>query len=139
MFILARPFDQGTHGFGLGRSGIGVEHQHAMGLQALRAVNRQQPHRARIGAPRSAHARPLHRPHKRIGREVATAIELQGRSEQRAQIGQHRVALRDHAGRCKARVHVGVFVDRLQGVVRRQYLHQTTVFEQAHRSGLQRR
>ncbi|MNV44181.1 hypothetical protein D3C71_1359300 [compost metagenome] len=128
--LLARPVHQHTHGLGFLRAGVGVEQQHAVGLQPLGAVHRQQANGLRIGPARRAHAALLHGPHKRIGREVAAAVVLQRCRQQRAQVGLHCLTLGDRDSSGEAGKHVAVLVDGMQRIVRRQATHPVLVLNQ---------
>ena len=135
--LFARPVHQHTHGFGLLRAGVGVEQQHAARFQPLGAVHGEQAHRLRIHPAGRAHAAFFHGAHKGIGREVAPAVVLQRGREQRAQIGQHRHALRGGRSGGKAGQYVGVLVDGVQRIVRRQSVHPGLVSDQIGRWCLQ--
>jgi len=128
--LLARPIHQHAHGLCFLRAGVGVEQQHAVGLQPLGTVHRQQADGLRIGPAGRAHAALLHGPHKRIGREVAAAIVLQRCRQQRAQVGLHRLALGDWGSSGEAGQHVAVLVDGMQRIMRRQATHPGLVLGQ---------
>ena len=128
--LLAGPVHQHAHGFGLLRAGVGVQQQHAIGLQPLGPVHRQQSDGLRIGPAGGAHSALLHGAHKRIGREVAAPVVLQRSGQQRTQVGLHGLALGDGRGGGKAGQHVAVLVDGVQRIVRRQALHPALVLKQ---------
>ena len=83
-------------------------------------MNRQQPDRLAADRSRCLGAAGLERAHKTIRRGVTPAVEGQRHTEQRAQIRQHRAALRRRGRRAKTRQHIAVVVNALEGIVRRQ-------------------
>ncbi len=77
----------------------------------------EQTHRQRIHCRGRQHAPGLEGTHKGIGRGETPAAQLQRDAKQRAQIGQHRVALVGGRRRAEARQHVAVAIDGLQRVM----------------------
>ena len=134
---LARPVDQHAHAVGVALHRVGVQQQHGLGLQPFGAVDRQQPNGAVVQRGRRQRAAGLERAYKAIGRGVAPAIKRQRHAEQRAQVGQHGLALDGRRGGDKARQHIAVGVNGLQRVVRRQAVQPALPAGQMSRQPLQ--
>ncbi len=90
----------------------------------------QQPDGLSADGCRRLGAAGLERAHKTIRRGVTPAVECQRHTQQRTQVGQHRVALRRRGCGAKTRQHVTVVVNALQCIVRRQAVQPAFPFSQ---------
>ena len=72
---LDRPLDQQRRRRRVGSLGLGVDHEHGVGLEPLRAVHGEQAHGRRAHRQCRLQRPLLQRPHERIRRRVATAVE----------------------------------------------------------------
>ncbi len=117
---LDRPFDEQRRRRRIGALRFRVHHEHRVGLEPLRAVHGEQAHGRRAHRQRRLHGALLERPHERIGRRIATAVEVERLREQRVdRVERERALLGRHRGRV-ARVGVALDDDAIEQVVRRQ-------------------
>ena len=101
-----------------------------MRLQALGTVNRQQPNGIGVDSRRRLQPASLEGAHKGVGRGIPAAVKLQRDVQQGAQVGQHRGPGLLGRGSGKACQHIAMVIDCLQGVVRRQTVDPTLIFDQ---------
>ena len=118
----ARPVDEGAHGVGFGRGGLGVQQQHGVRFQPLGAVNGEQAHGvARTGCGRQGgRAAFAQGAHKGPGGQKAAALQVERQRQQAAQLRQRALALVRRGGCGVAGKGVAVVEDGLQRVVRGQ-------------------
>ena len=120
---LAWPVHQHAHGVKFSRLGVSVQQQHRFSLQALGTVDCEQAHGILHRRRRGLHATGFESAHQGIRRGVTATAELQRHTQQRTQIGQHRLALRAWCRHCKAGQHVAITIDGLQRIVRRKLVN----------------
>ena len=101
-----------------------------MRLQPLGAVNRQQTYGVGVDGGWGLQPASLEGAHKRVRRGVTATIELQRRTQDRTQIGQHRASGSGRRGGRKTRQHIGIVINRLQGVVWRKCINPVFEFDQ---------